>query len=247
MNGLLLYSEVVNKSVGGKVLQLLQFISPLSHNALHHCFSSLEFHDESQQQQSSSNNLQEGCHSSSVSEEEKRPLCTLTYPIQTTLSTVVSQGGAAAAAAAATTNSTCLLEISGVRTCKIATVYDLYMFSIIDGSTLCILSVSPMLQDGLPLYRSDHQPSPSSSRDFREQEGTVEAVVIGVIRNTDINLSWLHPTKLYNVRSKGELDCSRYFQTLNLWLASNNRALVGIFITSLYYVCVTDNKDESHW
>ena len=133
MDGLLLYSEVVN-SIGGKVLQLSQFISPLSHNALHQCFSSLGSHDESQQQQSSSDDSQEGCHSSSVSEEEKRPLCTLTYPIQTTLSAVVSQGGATA------TNSTCLLELSGVRTCNIATVYDLYMFSIQMG-TLCVFWV----------------------------------------------------------------------------------------------------------
>lgn len=128
MDGLLLYSEVVN-SVGGKVLQLSQFISPLSHNALHQCFSSLELHDESQQQQSSPDDLQEGCHTSSTSKEEKRLLCTLTYPIQTTLSTVVSQG-------AATNSTICLLELSGVRTCKIATVCDLYMFSIQMG-TLC--------------------------------------------------------------------------------------------------------------
>lgn len=103
-----------------------------------------------------------------------------------------------------------------------------------------------MLRDGLPLYHFHYQPSPSSS-DFREQEDMVEAVVIGVIRNADINLSWLHPTKLYTcigVRNKEELGCSRYFQALNLWLASNNRALVSIimysyqFITGLYCVYV---------
>ena len=108
---MLLYSEVVNTSIGGKVLQLSQFISPLSHNVLHKCFSSLDFHDELQQQQTSADDLQ---HSSSVSEAEKRPSCTLTYPIQTVLSTVVSQGSVA-------TDYTCreqnLLELSGVRSC----------------------------------------------------------------------------------------------------------------------------------
>ena len=117
---MLLYSEVVSKSVGGKVLQLSQFISPLSHNALHQCFSSLEFHGELQQQKNSPAD-EEGCHSSSVSKEEKRPLCTLTYPIQTALSTVVSQGDATTTTTTTTTNCICgeqkLLKLSGVRTC----------------------------------------------------------------------------------------------------------------------------------
>ena len=109
-----------------------------------------------------------------------------------------------------------------------------------------------MLQDGSPLFRPDHHPP--SSTDCKEQEGLVEAEVIGVIRNIDINLSWLHPTKLYtcisvdNGGNKGEMDCSRYFQTLNLRLASNNHVLVSIimFITSLCIYMLTDNKDESY-
>ena len=94
-----------------------------------------------------------------------------------------------------------------------------------------------MLQDGLPLCHPDNRPKLSSC-DLKEQEGPVEAEVIGVIKNIDINLSWLHPTKLFtcisinNESHKDEMDCSRYFQTLNLWLASNNHALVSIMSCS---------------
>ena len=87
-----------------------------------------------------------------------------------------------------------------------------------------------MLQDGLPLFHPSHYPPLNS---FKEQEGSVEAEVVGVIRNTNINLSWLHPTQLYTCTGVG--DCSRYFQTLNLWLADNNCVLVSMVLCGHVY------------
>ena len=117
MDGLLLYSEAVDKRVGGKVLELSQFISPLSHNALHRCFSSLDCYGDlvKQHKDNPGDDSQERCHSSSACEEETKSSFTLTYPIQTALTTVISQ-------TAATTVSTCseqnLLELSeSKRTC----------------------------------------------------------------------------------------------------------------------------------
>lgn len=100
----------------------------------------------------------------------------------------------------------------------------LYIMLYVDGIFLCVLSVSPMLRDGPSLQYSNNSPSSSS-----ELGGPVEAEVTGVIRIMDINLSWLHPTKLYTCVSvgNGELRYSRYFQALNLWLASNKCALVS--------------------
>ena len=79
-----MYSEVVSKSVGGKVLQLSQFISP----ACHQSFSSLDCHgDFVKPKEPSSEGLHESCHPS-VNKEGKKPFCTLTHSVQTTLSTV---------------------------------------------------------------------------------------------------------------------------------------------------------------
>ena len=112
----------------------------------------------------------------------------------------------------------------------------------VGGMSLYILSVSPMLRDSPPLQYSNHSPSSSS-----ELGSLVEGEVIGVIRVTDINLSWLHPTKLYTCVSvsKGELRYSRYFQTLNLWLASNKCALVSDYDNMFNQLtcALTDNKD----
>lgn len=86
---MLLFSEVVSKNVGSKVLSLLQFISPVSHNqclSLDSCPGNLQSHKNSPAESS-----QDGCCSSFVSEKEKKStsFCTLTYPVQTALA---SQG-----------------------------------------------------------------------------------------------------------------------------------------------------------
>jgi len=95
-----------------------------------------------------------------------------------------------------------------------------------------------MLQNGSPLLHPDHHPlSTSSTTHCEVAEGSmIEAEVISVIRTIDINLSWLHPTKLYacsGIKCGAVVDeaCySRYFQTLNLWLAANKRMLVSIML-----------------
>lgn len=85
-----------------------------------------------------------------------------------------------------------------------------------------------MLRDTPPLLYSNHHTT--SSSDLKEP---IEAEVTGVISSTDINLSWLHPTKLYtctgmgNGGSEHEINHSRYFQALSLWLAANKRAVVS--------------------
>ena len=217
MYGLLLYSDLVSKSVRGKVLQLSQFISPAYHRVLHQSFSSLDCHgDLLKQKESPTDGIHEPCHST-ANKEGRKSFCTLTYPIQTTLSTVDI------------TDSSCtepqLLKLSeGKRNNHTTTVIHVNIMLYIDGEFLCILSVSPMLRDSPSLQYSNHSPSSSS-----ELGSPVEAEVTGVIRITDINLSWLHPTKLYTCVSisNNELRCSRYFQTFNLWLASNKCALVS--------------------
>ena len=108
---MLLYSEAVDKSVGGKVLELSQFVSPLSHNALHQCFSLLDCYGDlvKQHKDSPGDESQERCHSSSVG-EERRPSCTLTYPLQTALTIAVSQ---TAATTVSTSREQNLLKLSG--------------------------------------------------------------------------------------------------------------------------------------
>jgi len=83
---LLLFSEVVNKSVGSKMLSLSQFISPVSHNQCSSSPGNSQGHKNSPVESS-----QDGCCSSSISENEKKStsFCTQTYPIQTALA---SQG-----------------------------------------------------------------------------------------------------------------------------------------------------------
>lgn len=93
-----------------------------------------------------------------------------------------------------------------------------------------ILSVSPMLQGNLQHHLSS------------ELDGPVEAKVIGVIRTVDINFSWFHPNKLYTctgvrlVLGEDEMYYLKYFHSLNLWLATNKRALVRRCHKACYYL-----------
>ena len=89
-----MYSELVSKSVGGRVLELSQFINPASHRVLHCSYLSLDCQSNSQNQNKfPAESLQECCESSSVSEKKKKSVsfCTQTYPIQTALANIVSQ------------------------------------------------------------------------------------------------------------------------------------------------------------
>lgn len=194
------------------MLELSQFISPVCHRVLHQCFSS---HGELQRQNISTTDQ---CSHSSIN--EKKSFCSLTYPMQTVLSTVTSQ--------ADTTDSACrepnLLKLSSKGILRICCKTTQFVILYVDDTSLCILSVSSMLQDGSPLEDFGHYPS-------TDQSSPIEGVVIGVIKTVDISFSWLHPTKLYTCISvspgTNEKDYYRYFQGLNLWLATNKCALVS--------------------
>lgn len=111
-----------------------------------------------------------------------------------------------------------------------------------------------MLQDDSLLLHSGHSSS-SPTSDFKEQNGSpVKAEVIGIIRAVDINFTWLHPTKLYTctgLRYGASEDdgshYSKYFQTLNLWLAANKCVMVSNCHEVIFYwlVCTSiDSKGE---
>jgi len=59
----------------------------------------------------------------------------------------------------------------------------------------------------------------------------VGGAITGVIRITDVCLSWLHPSRAYTCISIAHDHC---LQNINLWLAANNCAMVG---ANVYTLC----------
>ena len=61
-----------------------------------------------------------------------------------------------------------------------------------------------------------------------------EGAITGVIRITDVCLSWLHPSRAYTCISIEHDGCgSQFLQNINLWLAANNCAMVGANVYTL--------------
>ncbi|XP_065912797.1 treslin-like isoform X2 [Dysidea avara] len=220
--GCLLLSEIITTSLHGKVFDISQFVNPVCQRLL--CDTASHDHTDASSHSQGSSTLNQGKSLSTGSHDhsgtgiqDKATSCTLTYPVITSLSTLM-----------------CHKDDTGSYH-KEQNVLNLLEES---GKLLCVLEVYPMLRDSSmsnlnDLYILDKD-NGSTSQDgcttlaeHTAGEVPVEGVMIGVIRITDVCLSWLHPSRAYTCFSIEHGGRGlKSLQNISLWLAANNCAVV---------------------